>query len=140
MPMFLEPMQYFLPHMRLHPHPHCQYDIPETLTMVLQRGESSRLFTHAILHAHTIHLATNMGELVADGAPVEAKYGGPSFALLIAELWITSSLLYCGYHQFMGHGVGSGVYVKPFVGFAGTLSAMTYMQLLRAICLTFACC
>jgi membrane associated rhomboid family serine protease len=62
----------------------------------VQGGELRRLYWHALLHVSNKHLAVNMVSLCNAGTCLEQEEGIFRFSLLIVELWVTSSLLYCG--------------------------------------------
>ena len=66
-----------------------------TTSIPVQRGEWGRLFWGTVLHADAMHLYYNMSSLLFKGVQLEPALGSVGFGLLITELWVLCSVLYC---------------------------------------------
>jgi rhomboid domain-containing protein 1 len=101
----------------------------------LQGGQWNRLFWGTIMHSDTMHLYYNMSSLLFKGMQLEPALGSVGFALLVAELWLSFSLLYCGLIWAAYHVTGGWssdvvrLYHGNLIGFSGAQSTSASLAL-----------
>lgn len=89
------------------------------------QGDWLRLVTAPFIHGGDLHLYYNMSSLLWKGSVLEPLLGSRAFGLVVAELTLTSGLIYALLVSLLSHAVPvapvQALLALPAVGFSGVL-------------------